>query len=663
MLRGTFLLLAVLPAAAPAMPPGSRRVADAGIDPMDVEGLVALLERAREIEQTTPAGPAVAGEIARLVERLRDDNWKAREDARMRLEEIGRQAGPALCAALDSEDPEVGRSARGLLDEIFPSLDPQTWEGLFATLCMAPQREILVRNENLRLRLATAVLDLACLDPEAPEARRARTGGALEPPQLQALDALRDPSLRCDLARLPRLVAVWEREHSRAGRDPSAYEWAARAARAIDASLFFCPLPEDPHLRAEAAWAIARAAARPHLPIAILESYTLGNPSANTHWLEVLVGENPTVDVQQWPDWLAERLPPVGPLSAADPAIRREAVLARMRDAPESVGLLRAIPPGAATPAPEAVPHPIAGLSEDACSPDPRGAPDILRDLGVDPSDPASIVRAFEEAARSTAPVPLSKEDMKQAQILIQRLGSESWQEREDAATRLLGMGHGILPLAREAAASTDPEVAHRATILCEAIGTPTRPELIQQGCLWLRGMHTEALRSDAALLARAKEALLALATATSHPAGVAVAIWALNDLYPNEPVLYELGEPDLIRLVRSWGERSVWLWEHPEELPGGGDFTHEGVVRIQANVIDAALRTLSRNRPPAALWRAIAQAALEVHRAEEASVLRAHGAAPRHVTPDIARAWLELLGPRDLPASPEDWEGALFPR
>jgi radical SAM superfamily enzyme len=73
----------------------------------------------------------------------------------------------------------------------------------------------------------------------------------------------------------------------------------------------------------------------------------------------------------------------------------------------------------------------------------------------------------------SPRPKPTRLTDTQQtaAQKLVQQLGAESFQEREDATRQLRELGPGILPLLRETAArAQDPEVVHRSQQLINAL-------------------------------------------------------------------------------------------------------------------------------------------------------------------------------------------------
>jgi hypothetical protein len=73
----------------------------------------------------------------------------------------------------------------------------------------------------------------------------------------------------------------------------------------------------------------------------------------------------------------------------------------------------------------------------------------------------------------------LPENDHQRVRELLQKLGAESFQEREKATAALIALGPGIAPLLREATSSNDPEVASRSKdCLAIAEKTSTAPLL-----------------------------------------------------------------------------------------------------------------------------------------------------------------------------------------
>jgi len=79
--------------------------------------LIAVCAAALAQDETSPKAPG-EDEIKSLIKALGSDTWKERTDAEKKLIEIGWPAGPALQEAAKSDDPEISRRAKGILDKI-----------------------------------------------------------------------------------------------------------------------------------------------------------------------------------------------------------------------------------------------------------------------------------------------------------------------------------------------------------------------------------------------------------------------------------------------------------------------------------------------------------------------------------------------------------------
>lgn len=88
--------------------------------------------RSQQPPAASPSGGVGLEQVNGLVEQLGDDSFAAREEAMAELIEIGPPAEPAVAAAIESPDPEVGYRARKVIKEIDRALRTQRREAFLA---------------------------------------------------------------------------------------------------------------------------------------------------------------------------------------------------------------------------------------------------------------------------------------------------------------------------------------------------------------------------------------------------------------------------------------------------------------------------------------------------------------------------------------------------
>jgi tetratricopeptide (TPR) repeat protein len=98
----------------------------------------------------TPAPKPTAKQIAQWVEQLGDDDFTVRENASKKLWQAGAAAEPALEKAIKSDDPEVVRRARELLDKFRWGIYPDTPADIVALIRAYQSTEGNPRMEVLR---------------------------------------------------------------------------------------------------------------------------------------------------------------------------------------------------------------------------------------------------------------------------------------------------------------------------------------------------------------------------------------------------------------------------------------------------------------------------------------------------------------------------------
>src|SRR5207248_721282 len=77
-----------------------------------------------------PAKPPSKAEIMKLVQQLGDNDFDKREEASQKLWALGEATEPALQDATKSDDAEVSRRARELLDKFKWGIYPDTPKGV-----------------------------------------------------------------------------------------------------------------------------------------------------------------------------------------------------------------------------------------------------------------------------------------------------------------------------------------------------------------------------------------------------------------------------------------------------------------------------------------------------------------------------------------------------
>ncbi len=95
----------------------------------------------------------------------------------------------------------------------------------------------------------------------------------------------------------------------------------------------------------------------------------------------------------------------------------------------------------------------------------------------------------------------LASAGAEQAEQLVARLGSPSWQDREAASHRLLELGKDAVPALQRALESPDPEVRHRARLLLDLVRWEMPAGLSQQLAAVLRHYKMLSARERTVLL------------------------------------------------------------------------------------------------------------------------------------------------------------------
>jgi HEAT repeat protein len=87
----------------------------------------------------------------------------------------------------------------------------------------------------------------------------------------------------------------------------------------------------------------------------------------------------------------------------------------------------------------------------------------------------AAFLLLYIPALSGEQPGPGGEALQKRIETLIERLGSDDWEEREDASKELIRIGEAALPALDKAALSDDPEVRFRADAAIRAISKELR--------------------------------------------------------------------------------------------------------------------------------------------------------------------------------------------
>ncbi|MBI4231355.1 MAG: hypothetical protein HY608_11005 [Planctomycetes bacterium] len=282
---------------------------------------------------------------------------------------------------------------------------------------------------------------------------------------------------------------------------------------------------------------------------------------------------------------------------------------------------------------------------------------DVLRGLGLDPSDLDALVRILERAAEACSggpggvPVPLAEE----IAHLVERLGAPSWEERERATERLREIGATALSALREACASTDPEVAQRARVLVSGIGTDGGGDG-QRFDAVVGSLLSQDPPIGAEFRTRATRALVTVACSTPpHTTAIYTALRALASL-PCDPA-------DAPPLVEAWVREREWLateWLAAEWLapggPGGkgdGSWVAAFLIALQA-CVERSTGEPAGDRAPLARALAAAAPGIRPLPANVAEYLPAD--MQRILSPAILREWMTSLAGTTPPEAREEW-------
>jgi hypothetical protein len=125
-------------------------------------------------------------------------------------------------------------------------------------------------------------------------------------------------------------------------------------------------------------------------------------------------------------------------------------------------------------------------------APDETGKKDVLHEIFSTDYRELNLVAADElvlKAARIPTDGPglldffrkrtLAAADLDHVQLLIQKLGDDSFDEREKASASLVAVGKAAVPLLRQAAKDADPEIARRAEKCLQLIESTAGPAVV----------------------------------------------------------------------------------------------------------------------------------------------------------------------------------------
>lgn len=511
-----------LPAPTPVPSPGIadstlwRRVGNVG--PQAVQQARDRLDSLLAVEQTPAPNPTIeeAIEMYRAVEELGDDSWSVRETASERLLKFGRRAQVVLGSAAQSADPEVAHRARVLLAAIDPpwggevkqaisllvyadSGEARDFYARAITLVQKPDRvvflvdlyledygftyvggsrspELYVATSQSLARAARAVMDGADGDIEAEVLERIAgrlcsygTDPVFGPPmpdvdRLEAWDALAEgASPVAGPAR--EAMATWERE---------------------DADGFRRAREELVERRVREAAAAAETRARVDLPPSPCGILVPPLPSTE--------GKTALTDEELF-----------DALSSPDPLVREAAARVLLSRGAQDAWRAAAGPRPAPQPAEPSAGDPARPDRREGRLAKPRGFLDFgdrdpgwmdiwqerLTAVGVDAGSRPALRRVVHGVH---APLELDDRARRLLAGAITRLGDGDWQTREAASEEALTVvrefGRSAVPMLEAAAASNDPEVAHRAGILLIVARSVVSRDVYEAafGCLLAQG-------------------------------------------------------------------------------------------------------------------------------------------------------------------------------